>query len=338
MFRDSRIRWAPLLALVLAFAVVGCGGDDSDDDGGAAAGEETTATTEDLREVSLVMNWFAQAEQGGYFQADAAELAADEGIDIAVTQGGPQIQTIPQVASGEFDYGVAQADEIILARAQDVPVVEVFAAMDTNPQCMMFHPNQGIESFEDFEGHPVAVAPSGGFWPWMRGEFGYEDVQEVNFTGQLADFQRNEELIQQCFFTSEPFVAEQEGIEHEALLIADAGYNPYANGLFTTEQKIQENPEEVAAVVAAVKEGWETYMREDASAGNELILSVNEEMSQEKLDFARETMNERLIAEEIGCMTEERWETLEQQLKDAGVLEEDIEVSEAFTTEFVPGC
>jgi NitT/TauT family transport system substrate-binding protein len=335
MIPTRSVMWIPVfvLAALLALSAVSCGGDD---EAGGTAG--ATTAEQESQKVSIVMNWFAQAEQGGYFQADAQGLASDDGVEIGVVQGGPQIQTIPQVASGQFDYGVAQADEIILARAEGVPIVEIFAAMDTNPQCMMFHPNQGIESFEDFDGHPIAVAPSGGFWPWMKGHFDYQKVREVNFTGQLADFNRDDTLIQQCFITSEPFVADQEGIEHEELLIADAGYNPYANGIFTTETKLRESPDEVAAVVAAVKEGWETYMNGDGGPGDGLILDVNEEMSQDKLDFARDTMNERLMADEIGCMTEDRWQTLEDQLTEANVLTDDIDVGEAFTNEFVPGC
>lgn len=319
-----------MLAAVLVLAA--CGGDDDESAGNGSGGDASAET----QKVDVLMNWFAQAEQGGYWQADAAGLGKDQGVDLNVRQGGPQIQTIPQVASGESMFGIGQADELLLARSEGVPVVEVFGGMDKYLQCMMFHADQDINDWPDLEGHQVAVAPSGGFWPFIKGKYDLDDVQEVNFTGDMATFARNKELVQQCFITSEPYVADQEGIDIEAKLIADAGYNPYGQGLFTTERVIQEDPELVRAVVAAVQQGWEDYLK-DPTKGNELILETNKDMEQAKLDFAhKEIKTGDYFADPIGSMEAERWETIADQLRDAGVLTKDVDPSEVWTDEFMP--
>ena len=317
----TRLLFSVAAIVAISVTVAACGGDDE-------GGEGEPAT------VTLLMNWFAQAEHGGYYDAQENDYAADDGVQIEVKQGGPQIQTIAQVASGESDYGVAQEDELILARAEGVPVKEVFAAFDTNPQCMMFHPDQGIKSLADIEGHPVAVAPSGGFWPWMKAHFGFEDVQEINFTGTLSEFKRNDALVQQCFITSEPYFADQENIPDEEILIADAGYNPYANGIFTTDRKIEEDPEEVAAVVSAVQQGWEHFAQDPADA-KAAILDANSDMEPKLVDFAHKIIANRLLGDDIGAMDAARWEKVKQQLLDAGVLEEDVDVNDVYTTEFL---
>lgn len=327
--------WVIVAAVAaLAIGVAACGGDDEEGGGGGAASDGEAA--QETEQVKLLMNWFAQAEQGGYWQAQAAEIGADEGVEITVDQGGPQIQTIPQVAAGQAEFGVAQADELLLARAEGVPVVEVFGGFDQYLQCMMFHPSAGISDWPDLDGHQIAVAPSGGFWPYLKGEYNLDDVQEVNFTGDLATFARNENLVQQCFITSEPYVAEQEGIPHETLLVADGGYNPYTNGLFTTEDMIEENPELVRNVVAAVQEGWATYL-EDPTAGNELIMEVNGDMEQDKLDFAHDEISSGgWFADPIGSMTAERWQTLHDQLQETGVLTKEVDPADVWTDEFMP--
>jgi NitT/TauT family transport system substrate-binding protein len=327
------------LAAVLALLAVSCGGGDEGAETATPAGENAAEEEPALepRDVTMVMNWFPQSEQGGYWQVEAENIGADQGVTIDVIPGGPQIQTVAQVASGQFDYGIAQADEVLLARNEGVPVVYLLAPLDTTPQCFMFQPAANIDSFEDIEGHPVAVAPSGGYWPYIKNEFELDEVREINFTGQLAELKQNDQLVQQCFFTSEPFVAEQEGIPFETLLIADSGYNPYANGLFTTEKKIQEDPEEVATVVAAAKEGWETFMA-DPTAGIEHIVEVNEEMTEDKARFAHGQMAEHLIEEPIGCMDPERWDTLISQLQQVDLLPGDADASGAFTNEFATGC
>ncbi len=322
---------ATLVALLAAVTLAACGG--SDDEGASTSASATTGV--ETEKVSLLMNWFAQAEQGGYWQAQAAQTGAADGLEIEVRQGGPQIQTIPQVAAGEADFGIAQADELMLARAQGVPVVEVFGGMDKYLQCLMFHPDAGISDYADISGHQVAVAPSGGFWPWIKGEYDVTDVKEINFTGSLAEFKRNHDLVQQCFITSEPYFAEQEGIDHETLMVADAGYNPYSQGLFTSEQMIKEHPETVRKVVAAVQEGWRQFI-EDPTKARELVMEVNPDAEQEPFDFAWQTLKDGgYLGDPIGGMTAERWEELHTQLTDAGVLTKEVDPSTVWTDEFI---
>jgi NitT/TauT family transport system substrate-binding protein len=224
----------------------------------------------------------------------------------------------------------------MLARAEGVPVVEVFGGMDKYLQCMMYHPSAGIQDFGDLSGHQVAVAPSGGFWPWIKGHYNLKDVQEINFTGTLAEFKRNENLVQQCFITSEPYFADQEKIDHAELLVADAGYNPYSQGLFTSERMIDENPDLVRKVVAAVQKGWEKFLQ-DPSAARSLVLKVNKDMEQGPFDYAWKTIkNGDYLGSPIGAMTAERWKTVHDQLKEAGVLEKEVDPNEVWTDEFMP--
>lgn len=321
MIRTLRRAAAATTAVLAVAAVTACSSDGGDE-----------------QQVDLLMNWFAQAEQGGYWQAGAEQLAADEDIELNVRQGGPQIQTIPQVASGEAEFGIAQADELLLARAEGAPVVQVFGGMEKYLQCMMFHPGQGISDWSDLDGFRIAVAPSGGYWPYIKGEYGLDNVQEVNFTGSMGNFAGDESMVQQCFITSEPYVAEQEGIEIETMMVADSGYNPYSQGLFTTERMIEENPDLVRAVVAAAQEGWQRYL-DDPSAGNELILETNSEMEQAKLDFAHQELSTGgyfPAGDEIGVMESGRWQTMADQLRQAGVLTKDVNVDDVWTNEFLP--
>lgn len=316
-------------ATVLALGLTGCGGASSPEEGGGE-GEGGNAST------SILTNWFAQAEQGGYWAAQAEGLAEANGVDLTVTQGGPGIQTIPQVAAGEADFGVGNADEVLVAAESGLPIVAIAAGPAKNLQCMAYHESSGIEGFDDLNGHTVARVPSP-YWDYIRDSFSLDGVDEINI-GDLASFQNDENMVTQCFMTSEPYIIESMGIEDIGYLSVadDGGYNAYQNLLFTTQQFIDENPEIVEAVVNATVEGWQA-MLDDPTATKELIMQTNSDGDPEVFDYTLDLFktDESLLGEDIGSMTDERWNELSDQLKQIGLLPDDFDPSGAYTTEFL---
>ncbi|GAA1933584.1 ABC transporter substrate-binding protein [Nocardioides marmoribigeumensis] len=316
---------ATLVALsVLPAMLSACGSDDGSSEGG-----DKSAT--------LLMNWFAQAEQGGYWAADAEGLAKDDGVDIKVQQGGPGIQTVPQVTAGKAEFGVGNADEIMVAVENGLPIVVVASAFDENLQCMMFHKSTGISGFADLNGHMVARVPSP-YWDYLKKEYHLDKVKDVNFTGSMADFKRNKDLVQQCYITAEPYVAKQQGINDVGYLSVakDGGFNPYGNVLFTTEKLIKQDPDLVRAVVHASVKGWENFL-DDPKPTKDLILKTNPDVDGDGFDYAHDALvKDGYLGDDIGGMTDDRWKTLRDQLASVDLVPADFDYKKAYTTEFLP--
>lgn len=312
------------IAGLAGLVAIGCGSDDSSEPSSADSSEE----------VSVVMSWFPEGEQGGYWQVEEGDLGeAVGGPKINIEPGGPSIKVTPQVASGQFDYGMADADEVLLAQSEGVPIVSVFSTFDDHLRCLMSQPDAGIESIEDIEGHPVSISQGSSFWEYLKAEYDLSDVTEQNYTGTLAQLKDNPDLVQQCYATSEPFAAEEEGIPIETLLVAESGFNPYPATIVTTEEKIKNDPEEVAKVVEALTKGWEEFLA-DPNQAFALIEQENQEISAEELDYQYDTLQD-FIQEPLGCMDPARWDELSEQLKSVDLIESDVDPSEAFTNEFV---
>lgn len=333
-----RLLGALLIAVFAATAAIGLTACGSSDSSGADSTNSAASSGGKGEKVTLLMNWFPQAEHGGYFQAQATGIDQKHGVAFEILPGGPQIQTIPQVAAGKADFGVAQADQVLQARAQGLPIVEVFAAFDKSPQCMIFHANQPISGFGDLKGHTVAIAPDArtSYWAWMEPKFGLQDVKTVNSPGTLSLFKQNDNLVQQCFATSEPFYAKQQGIDAKTLLVADAGYNPYSNGLFTSEKFLKEHPDVVRNVVAAAKAGWTDFLKNPAPA-KKAVVAANSDQDPDQFDFSAKTQKDLgLVGDDVGNMTLERWTTLRDQLVQAKVLKGDVDPAKAFSTDYLP--
>ena len=105
---------------------------------------------------------------------------------------------------------------------------------------------------------------------------------------------------------------------------------------------IAEKPEEVKCFVEGSIKGWYNYLYGDNAAANEAIMADNPEMTQDKIDYAIEKMKSEGIVDSgdalelgIGAMTEEKVGGFYDKMVEVGVIEDDIDWSAAFTTEFV---
>jgi NitT/TauT family transport system substrate-binding protein len=133
------------------------------------------------------------------------------------------------------------------------------------------------------------------------------------------------------------------GDEFGAIFVADSGYNPYTNAVFTTEQYLADNPEVVRDFVAASVKGWEDY-KENPESANEYMQQFNPEYPIEQMDATAVEQEELIYGGDassngIGYMTEERWTEMLNALQQVGVIDESIqiEVTDAFTNEYLPG-
>jgi NitT/TauT family transport system substrate-binding protein len=312
----------------------------------AAAASKSTAApaaaSSSLGQASQVMNWFAQPSQGGFWAAHSLGYYTAARIDMDTQQGGPQVSTIPLVAAGKNTFGMAQADQILLSRAEGIPIVAVIAPYQTNPQGFMFHQESGIKDFPDLNGHKIYVAGTATFWSYIKKKYALDKAEQLTYNGQLATWQADKSAVTQCYVISEPFFAKKAGTNPGTLLNADSGFNPYANLMFATEQTIKEKPDLVRAYVQASVKGWKDMLADQAA--REKTFAYIKQMNKDQEDDAmanEATTSMPLIntgdatSGGLGIMTQQRWTDLHAQLKEADVLKQDVDVTRAFTTDFL---
>jgi NitT/TauT family transport system substrate-binding protein len=289
--------------------------------------------------VRLLMTWFAQADQAGFWQAQLDGFGKDGGIRIAVQQGGPKIQTIPQVAAGQADFGLGNADDVLVARMRGAPIRAVFASLDYVPYTLVYHPSPAIKSIADLKQKAFAVSLGFAYWDWIKKQYDLTGVREMPVSGDLTLFKGDENLVQQGYSIYLPARMTEAGIPNAQFKVPDLGYRPYAV-LFTTDAMIQTNPALVRAAVAAVKQGWASFM-DDPSRVKPLIMGLNNQISPAVHDLAVTEMLATLLPHDhgkIGCMTDARWTEIAQQLRDVKFLPESFDAKQAYDLGFVPGC
>lgn len=317
-----------LLSLGLLAA---CGGKDSDD----------TSPESGLTRVRLALNWFPEAEHGGFYAALVHGYYQQEGLDVEILGGGPDAPVIQRVATGSVEFGVTNADDVLYARAQQAPVVALLAPYQINPRCIMVHAGSGIESIADIADITLALSQRPAFSHYLRAKFPFSGVTIVPYPGNVTQFLMNPDFAQQGYIFSEPFVARSQGGDPRSLLVAEVGFNPYASVLIATESAIGDREQVVGGMVRAAVRGWDHYLREP-EAINRHIHGLNPEMGLDILAYgAAESgalvLDEVARQEGIGHMSAGRWGKLLDQMVETGLLEPDaVRADQAYTTRFLP--
>ncbi|MFM9927454.1 ABC transporter substrate-binding protein [Variovorax sp. H27-G14] len=289
--------------------------------------------------VRILSNWFAQPDQAGYWQAQQDKLGKEAGIEISVLQGGPKIQTIPQVASGQAEFGIGNADDVLLARLRGAPVRAVFAHLDYVPYTLVYHADPGVKSIADLQGRTFAVNLGNAYWEWTKKQYKLTGTREIPVSGDLSLFRNDPKMVQQGYSLFLPARMAAAGVPVQQITLASLGYRPY-DVLFTTDDMIRKNPALVKATLAAVQKGWANYVR-NPSGLKPLITGMNKQMTPELYDAANKEMIETLISHDlgrIGCMSDARWSELAGQLHSVNFLPANFDAKQGYDRTLVPGC
>ncbi len=304
----------------------------------------TTARAADR--VSFGIDWLAEAEYGGYYQAVAQGIYTRHGLDVTIRQGGPQVNQAQLLMGGRLDFTIAGNSFLALNFAREaLPFVVVAAIFQKDPAVMLAHPGVGHDSFAALKGHPVMIGADTriGWWNFLKQRFGYTDDQIRPYAFSLAPFLANKDAVQQGYLGSEPFLIRQQGgFDPVVLLLSDAGFSGYGSLIATSQDLVHRNPDLVQRFVDATAEGWRSYLESDPRPGNALIKQANPDMTDALLDYGREALRGHGIVESddaltmgIGAMTDERWHDFFDQMVKAGLYPAALDYRHAYTLQFV---
>lgn len=299
---------ASFFLLLATFSALGCTSKHSD-----------VAQSPGLVPVKLMLNWFPEAEHGGFYAAKVHGIFEKYGLEVEILPGGPKAPVAQELVTGRVEFAIGNADDVLLFRQQEAPVVAVMAPMQNTPRCILVRQDSDINNFSDLKGHLLQANKGRAFLDFLQAQGLLDGVQVVPYNGNVSQLVSDRSTAIQAYSFSEPLMASQQGVATRSMMLSDIGFNPYASCLIVTESLIDANPELVSKMVQASCEGWRRYLA-DPSQTNEYILSQNQfGMTAEALQFGAEQLGklcrpEGLSENEIGAMSAERWETLVNQL------------------------
>jgi NitT/TauT family transport system substrate-binding protein len=297
------------------------------------------------RKLVVQLDWMAEPEHGGFYQAQARGFFREEGLDVTLIPGGPGAHVMPSVATGKADIG--QADDVgaLLQQAEGMPFVQFAAVFQDDPAGILVHADSPVRRFEDLQGKTIIARPSWPFLEFLKRKYDLKvNVVAQNFSS--AAFLGNKEALQQGYYIAEPFHITKAGGKMPRFLATwDAGYRGYAV-LITSRKVARERPEDLRAFTRAYLRGWRDYLEGDPRGAHALMKAANPSNTDEFMDFSRRMIiADRLVTgrdadggpAKAGRLDPQRFARQIAMLEELGLLAKGkLSVDRVMTTDFLP--
>jgi NitT/TauT family transport system substrate-binding protein len=148
-----RARWFWLTALTaLAFIGAGCGGGNGEGGGGTG-----TAAGGKMDKVTLQLKWVTQAQFAGYYAAKEQGYYEDEGLDVTIKPGGPDIVPEQVVLGDQAEFGIDWLDNLLATRDQGGDIVNIAQVFARSGMTEVTWKDSGLSQITALRGKKVGV-------------------------------------------------------------------------------------------------------------------------------------------------------------------------------------
>ncbi|MBV9530404.1 MAG: ABC transporter substrate-binding protein, partial [Bradyrhizobium sp.] len=278
-----------------------------------------------LEQVSLQLKWKHQFQFAGYYAAVEKGFYRDNGLDVSVREGGPDIDAGLEVAKGAADFGVCTSSVLVNSaeRANNVVLGVIFQ----HSAAIILVPHRaGIHAVSELKGHGLMDAPgSDDIAAMLKHEgVGYADLPRITHSGNPRDLLSGKADAMVAYSTNEPYLFEEYGTPYLAFSPRAYGFDFYGDNLCTSKQQIAVHPARAAAFRTASLRGWAYALAHKEEIVDLIRRKYSTSKSQKALLF--EAARTELLIEPhltaIGDQSIARWKAIARAYVDLGMLSE----------------
>ncbi len=309
----------------------------------SACGTQPAATPVNLVHIKLPVGYIPNVQfaplyvaiDKGYFKNEGIEIEFDYSIET---------DAVSLVGANNLQFAVVSGEQVLLARAQGLPVVYVCAWYQQYPVAVVSKVDQGIKTAADLKGKKIG----------LPGLFGanYIGLDAILFSAgltekdvtldsigfnQVAALAADKDQAVSVYTTNEPVQLRAQGIQLNEIRVADT-VQLASNGLITNEQTMAKNPDLVQRMTKAFLKGLADTIANPDEAYN---ISKKYVPNLGKQDEATQKQVLTLSiglwkAARLGFSDPQAWQNMQNTLLKMGLLKQPLDLRKAFTNQFVP--
>jgi NitT/TauT family transport system substrate-binding protein len=303
-----------------------------------------TPTPPPLEPLTLQLQWITQAQFAGYYVALDKGWYREEGIDLTIEPGGPDISPADAVATGTADFGTGLLADIIVAIQAGKPLVSIGQIQQINGLLLVAKKSSGIKQPQDFVGKRVGVWL--GSWETQfnalvaREKIAPQDFELVSQGFSMDPFLDGSLDVASVMIYNEYHVVLENGVKPDELNIidyADYGLDFPGDVLFTNRQIVEQRPDLSLGMLRASLRGWQ-YAIDHPEEAVDIVLKYDETGLQTK-SHQLSMMNEiakliQVTIRPLGYIDRADVRRTIETLLNYGVLEKRMQPEDVYTSQF----
>ena len=275
------------------------------------------------------------AVEKGYFKQAGIDIEFDYSFET---------DAVSLVGADNLQFAVVSGEQVLLARAQGLPVVYVCAWYQQYPVAVASKVAQGIQSAADLKGKKIGLPGLfGANYIGLDALLFSAGLSEKDVTldsigfNQVAALTADQEQAVSIYTTNEPVQLEAEGYQLNEIRVADH-VQLASNGLITNEKTISRNPDLVQRMTTAFLKGLSDTIA-DPAAAYEVSLKQVPDLAKADPATQKEILRRSIAlwkAERLGWSDPQAWQNMQDTLLKMGLLKEALDINQAYTNKFVP--
>jgi NitT/TauT family transport system substrate-binding protein len=314
--------------------------------GSAETGSAVASESSDLTRVRIGVGYIPSVQFATYYVGMEQGFFAEEGLDVTLDYGFEN-DYLKLVGVNEFQFMIGSGDQVILGRAQGLPVRYVLNWYTRYPVALFAKAAAGIDTPEDLRGRKVGIpGPFGATYVAYRGLLEAAGLTEADVQTESIGFTQaaavSEDAVDAAvdYSNNGPVALRQQG-EEIAVLELDQYLTMPSNGLVTNEATLAADPELVRRLVRASLRAT-AYTLEHPDEAFAIALQYVPEAGGENEAINRAIFDATLPFWETpagavpGATELADWEAAAAFMQHIGLVETLVPAQELFSNEYLP--
>jgi NitT/TauT family transport system substrate-binding protein len=270
----------------------------------------------------------------GYFSQEGIEIEFDYSFET---------DAVTLVGANELQFAVVSGDQVLLARAQGLPVVYVLAWYQDYPVSVVSKTGNGILVPEDLAGKRIGLPGLyGTSYIGLRALLSKAKLTENDVTLDSIGYNQVEALVSDqeeavvVYTTNETVQLRNKGYQIDEIKVKDYDHL-VSNGLITNESTISQSPDLVRKMNRAILKGIADTIADPAEAYR-VCLKYVEGLSETDQTIQKDVLAASIEfwkAEQPGYSDPQAWQNTQQVLLEMGLLKQPLDLNNVFSNEFI---
>jgi ABC-type nitrate/sulfonate/bicarbonate transport system substrate-binding protein len=301
-------------------------------------------------QVTVMMPYIPTVGWTPFYCAIDQGYYADEGLDVTMEYSPTgSVAPIQQVGAGKIEFGYADMNTLVMSRSQEVAVVAVYQGEQTNVFNVIAKKDSGITQPQDLDGKVMAVVAIGAPPHLMakvmllKSGVDYNNVTFVPLGsgGEIPALLGGKADAMAGHMVSTFILKGMGRLEDvNVMWMKDYGANLPPNAIIVNEKMLEDDPELIRKFVRATDKGLR-YGVDNPEEAVDTFIKSNPEAAEKRefhLAYWKAFVDGSIQPDKYtpGRFDYERLVMTQDALYDIGVIEKKINISKAYTKEFLP--